>query len=132
MSKGESLGSGLRCLRLWVNMALLGLSGVACGGGGAVVIQRADELPAPPRSSGFIKLPNAHPSVWIYLDGQYKGRVGDYPLRALLAPVGSRRLELKRQGYATCYRLITISSAEPVTVLDDPLELPSPPPRPKW
>lgn len=112
---------------------ILGFLG-ACGGGGQVgkVIQRADELPSPPVSSGFLKLPQTHPSVWIYIDGRFKGRVGDYPLRALLLTVGKRRLELRRHGHASVYHLIQVSSAEPVTILDDPLELPEPPPQPQW
>ena len=120
---------------LWVHMGVLTLSALSwmgCGGSGTVVIQRADELPVAPRERGFVKLPNAHPSVWIYIDGRYKGRVADYPLRALLVSAGQRRLTLKRHQHSTVYHIITVGPEAPVTILDDPIALPEPPPRPRW
>lgn len=120
---------------LWLSALYLSVvmtGGLGCGGGDMVVIQRSDELPTPPRESGFLRLPNAHPSVWIYIDGRYKGRVADYPLRALLVSAGQRRLTLKRHQHSTVYHLITVSPKAPVTILDDPHPLPEPPPRPRW
>jgi len=115
-------------------LSLCLLSCCACGpsGGGKTVIQRVDELPTPPRAQGFLKLPEAHRSVWIYVDGTFKGRVGDYPLRALLLPAGRRRLELRRHGHASRYELIELSAERPVTIYGDLTPLPEPPPRPKW
>ena len=109
-------------------LALIGCGGAVSGG----VIQRADELPRPPASQGFLKLPQAHRSAWIYVDGRFKGRVGDYPLRALLLRAGERRIELRRHGCESVYVLLTISPERPATLSADPLELPAPPPRPQW
>ena len=114
-------------------LTLSALTLSACGGGGGVggVIQRVDELPAPPPRRAFLRLPDCDARVWIYVDERFKGRVADYPLRALLLPAGARRVELRRHGYATRYHLVTLSPEAPVTLSGDLTPLPAPPPEPR-
>ena len=101
----------------------------ACGGPQAV-IRRADELPAPPASRGFLKLTTCEPQVKVYVDGRFKGHVGDYPFKALLLPRGEHRLELRRAGHMSLYLLIEVSPERPVEVSEQPTPLPPSPPQP--
>ena len=117
---------------LFLGGALLGGAPLmsACSGGPHAVIQRVDELPPPPAHRGFLKLTQCDERVRIYLNGRFKGLVADYPLRALLVPVGEQRLELRRRGYATVYRMISVSEERPVELQLTLTALPPPPPRP--
>ena len=101
----------------------------ACGGPQAV-IRRVDELPAPPASRGFLRLTACEPQVKVYVDGRFKGHVGDYPFKALLLPRGEHRLELRRAGHMSLYQVIKVSPERPVEVSEQPPPLPPTPPRP--
>ncbi len=115
----------------WPLGALLTLTACGGGGGGGGVIQRVGELPSPPPHRAFLRLPECDERVWVYVDGRFKGRVADYPLRALLLLGGERRVELRRHGYATRYHIVTLSPEAPVTLTGDLTPLPAPPPEPR-
>ncbi len=94
------------------------------------MIQRVDRLPVPPPQSGFLKLPPLAQDVRIYVNGRYKGMMSDYPMRALLMPVGTHRLELRHKDFANAYHIIKIHSATPTIIKRRLILLPPPAPNP--
>ena len=91
----------------------LGLGLLACGGG---VIRHVDDLPPPPRKTGFLVFKQMQPKVRIYLNHRFKGQVQHYPKKAMLVEMGTYQLEFRLKGYASSYHTIQIRSHSPTLI----------------
>ena len=106
-----------------ITMCILALF-VGCGGG---VIRHVDDLPPPPRKTGFLLFKKMQPEVRIYLNDRFRGKVKHYPKKGMLVEIGSYLLEFRLKGYSSSYHTIKIQSHLPVHIKDKLILIP---PRP--
>ena len=112
-----------RSLGILIIYLLLGCL-LSCGGG---VIRHVDDLPPPPRKTGFLVFKKMQPQVRIYLNDQFKGKVQNYPKKAMLVDSGQYQLEFRLKGYASRYYQVQIQSRFPTHIQDQLILIP---PRP--
>ena len=108
--------------RIFSTLLILFLNG--CGGG---VIRHVDDLPPPPKQTGFILFKKMQPEVRIYLNDHFRGQVKHYPKKAMLIEAGSYLLEFRLKGYASCYHNIKVQSHRPVRIQDQLILIPQRP-----
>ena len=92
------------------------------------MIRRLDAPPPPPPKMGYLELKGLDHLVRIYIDDRYRGHIGDYPLKTLLLPSGTRRMKLTHQRFSTLYTFVKISPRRPLTLTLHMTALPPPPP----
>lgn len=83
------------------------------------MVKRVDDpdvLPVPPRSKGFLRLPQAPQQAKIYLDDRFVGRYQDYPRKVILIPIGWHTLMIKAHQMSPIYAEVRITPEEPVTL----------------